>query len=769
MILRAAPTRSKLSQAFVTTSFFVVVSGLVLLLAQRVVDPLFSVGIVAIGASMFAAAILLYGLVWVRTTRQKFQDEAIEAFCCGDKTVVMLEHSIGEQVDGNDLFKLLSMETGASTVSGALQNIFDNAAEFEQELRAQFRKHGRGELRQADRDGVMWEVAVLGAEEGPIFWSARPVDQEPLPASSTLLGDSTLAVTIRPDGTIVRTNAAGEIYGLRPKGQLSECLVGTFQHGAVCQFEGNSQKFRGYFANQSEDFVELVFFPVADDELSEATPDQFIHALPVALARICASGQILHINASAKKLIGDKAVVGTNLNEHLEGLGRSIDERMRDIMQGRFHSRTEVARGHVNGHEIFLQVTFDRVNLDGEPSILAIMNDATELKTLEAQFVQSQKMQAVGQLAGGVAHDFNNLLTAINGHCDLILMRHEPSNPDYGDLIQIRHNANRAASLVSQLLAFSRKQTLLPKVIDLYDTLSDLNHLLNRLLGEKVNLRMEHGDDLPQVRVDERQLEQVIMNLVVNARDAMPNGGEVVIKTKRTVFETDCTMDRVVVPFGTYVQIDVTDTGVGIPPDKISKIFEPFFTTKGVGEGTGLGLSTAYGIIKQTGGFIFAKSEVGSGTTFTLYLPTHGGAALEAHSDIPEKVEPTDLTGRGNVLLVEDEIPVRSFAARALNIRGYSVVEAGSAEEALEILEDENKHFDVFVSDVIMPGMDGPTWVRMAQEKRPGVKVVFVSGYAEDAFGDGKISVPNATFLQKPFSLNDLTHTVKEQLEAPLV
>jgi len=219
-------------------------------------------------------------------------------------------------------------------------------------------------------------------------------------------------------------------------------------------------------------------------------------------------------------------------------------------------------------------------------------------------------------------------------------MRHETSDTDYGDLIQIRHNANRAASLVGQLLAFSRKQTLLPKVIDLYDTLSDLNHLLNRLLGEKVTLRIEHDDDLPSVRVDERQLEQVIMNLVVNARDAMPNGGEVLIQTKTAVFEQDQKMDRVVIPFGTYVQIDVTDTGVGIPEDKIRKIFEPFFTTKGVGEGTGLGLSTAYGIIKQTGGFIFANSEVGSGTTFTLYLPTHAEVAALAVSDEPSHLGP---------------------------------------------------------------------------------------------------------------------------------
>ncbi len=508
---------------------------------------------------------------------------------------------------------------------------------------------------------------------------------------------------------------------------------------------------------------------VADTDLAGASTDQFLDALPVALARVSADGELLYVNGSAQNLLGEEAQIGANLNALLEGLGRSMDERIKDMMQGRSHMRTEVARCGLNGGEVFLQVTLDRVQLDGEFSILAVMNDATEFKTLEAQFVQSQKMQAVGQLAGGVAHDFNNLLTAINGHCDLILMRHETSDTDYGDLIQIRHNANRAASLVGQLLAFSRKQTLLPKVIDLYDTLSDLNHLLNRLLGEKVTLRIEHDDNLPNVRVDERQLEQVIMNLVVNARDAMPNGGEVVIRTKTANFEQDQKMDRVVIPFGTYVQIDVTDTGVGIPEDKISKIFEPFFTTKGVGEGTGLGLSTAYGIIKQTGGFIFANSEVGSGTTFTLYLPSHAEAPDLVGADEQKNEQPTDLTGRGIVLLVEDEVPVRSFAARALNIRGYTVIEAGSAEEALEILEDDDLEVDVFVSDVIMPGMDGPTWVKMAQQKRADVRVVFVSGYAEDVFEGGQISVPNATFLPKPFSLNELTHTVKEQMEKEAV
>ena len=424
-----------------------------------------------------------------------------------------------------------------------------------------------------------------------------------------------------------------------------------------------------------------------------------------------------------------------------------------------------MARGTLAGQEIFLQVAFTRAVLDGTPSILAVFSDATELKTLEAQFVQSQKMQAVGQLAGGVAHDFNNLLTAINGHCDLLLMRHDVADVEHGDLMQIRQNANRAAALVRQLLAFSRKQTLRPTVINLQDTLSELTHLLNRLLTDKVTLRIEHAPDLAPVRVDERQLEQVIMNLVVNARDAMPRGGEVRIATRNVHLGRDLHRDRAVILRGDYVVIEVANSGHGIPEAQLNKIFEPFFTTKQVGEGTGLGLSTAYGIIKQTGGFIFADSPAGQGAIFTIYLPAYDKVEAAPAAE-PEVRRPRDLTGRGLVLLVEDEDPVRSFAARALRLRGYTVVEAASGEEALDILKDGDLHIDIMLSDVIMPGLDGPAWVREARKARPDAKVIFMSGYAEDAFFGGDSGIPEAAFLPKPFTLNELTQRVKDQLEA---
>jgi len=275
----------------------------------------------------------------------------------------------------------------------------------------------------------------------------------------------------------------------------------------------------------------------------------------------------------------------------------------------------------------------------------------TELKTLEAQFVQSQKMQAIGQLAGGVAHDFNNLLTAISGHCDLLLLKHDEGHQNYADLIQIHQNANRAASLVGQLLAFSRKQNLQLESIDLRATLADLTHLLNRLVGEKVTLTLEHQDELAPIRADRRQLEQVLMNLVVNARDAMQGSGEIRVVTNNMTLVSAMRKDRVVVPPGDYVVVNVVDEGTGIPPERLSKIFEPFYTTKRTGEGTGLGLSTVYGIVKQTGGYVFVESKLGEGSTFSLVFPRQDATA-EQVPPLPPSPEPPKLGGRGDGVLL---------------------------------------------------------------------------------------------------------------------
>ncbi len=508
---------------------------------------------------------------------------------------------------------------------------------------------------------------------------------------------------------------------------------------------------------------EMVLLPLK--QLKDDQDSATFAELPIPVMRLSPDGDILEANRLARQLIGGTIPSNANIQQIMQGLGRPLRSWLRETAEKNTVPHSEFLRLTRKDKELFLQVTLTRTIRNGDVNLIAVLNDATELKSLEAQFVQSQKMQAVGQLAGGVAHDFNNLLTAISGHCDLLLLRHDQNDPNYADLIQINQNANRAAALVGQLLAFSRKQTLQPEVLDLRDTISDLVHLLNRLVGEKITLTLSHDPVLRPVRADKRQLEQVLMNLVVNARDAMPQGGEIRIESDVVRLEQPMQRDRATLPVGEYVTVKVTDEGIGIPPGKLQKVFEPFYTTKRTGEGTGLGLSTAYGIVKQTGGFIFVDSIEGKGSVFTLFLP----ACVEKLNlpEAPQSTQPSPgmVQGEGVVLLVEDEAPVRAFASRALRLRGYTVLEADSGEEALRLLDDKDLSVDVFVTDVVMPGMDGPSWVRKALDDRPHVRVVFMSGYTEGAFGDTGPDVLNSVFLPKPFSLNQLTETVYQQLQ----
>ena len=508
---------------------------------------------------------------------------------------------------------------------------------------------------------------------------------------------------------------------------------------------------------------EVVFVPKSGPDLF-MPDDMGFESLPVPLLKVTPQGIIAQANLCARDLLHADIDAENCLADLMEGLGRSIPDWLAEAATGKGPGRSEFLRLTRPEQEIFVQVTLTRIVEDGKVLLVAVLNDATELKSLEAQFVQSQKMQAIGQLAGGVAHDFNNLLTAISGHCDLLLLRHDPGDPDYGDLVQIHQNANRAAALVGQLLAFSRKQTLRPQRLELRDILSDLTHLLNRLVGEKTVLDLRQNPKLPAIRADKRQLEQVIMNLVVNARDAMPDGGTILIETDQRVLDAPLNQGRARVPPGAYVVVRVQDDGVGIAADKLQKVFEPFYTTKRTGEGTGLGLSTVYGIVKQTGGFVFVDSTLGSGSVFTLMFPVCDDPVVETPvTPEPARTAPPRF-GDGVVLLVEDEAPVRAFASRALAHRGFRVIEACTAEDALELLKDANLKVDVFVTDVVMPGLDGPSWVRKARQTRPDVPVVFMSGYAEDVFKSQGARIEASAFLAKPFSLTELTAMVNQQL-----
>lgn len=391
--------------------------------------------------------------------------------------------------------------------------------------------------------------------------------------------------------------------------------------------------------------------------------------------------------------------------------------------------------------------------------------DLTEQKNLEKQFTQSQKMQAVGQLAGGIAHDFNNLLTAMIGFCDLLLLRHKPGDPSFADIMQIKQNANRAANLVRQLLAFSRQQTMQPRVLDLTDVLTELSHLLRRLIGSNIDLRISHGSELGLIKADQGQMEQVLINLAVNARDAMPQGGKLLIRTDNYSTRTGTKLStEETLPAGDWVRIAIEDTGTGIAPDALPHIFEPFFSTKDVGAGTGLGLATVHGIIHQTGGYIAVNTTLAKGTVFTLYLPRHTQAAGEKHAAaVEEKQVIHDLTGSAKILLVEDEDAVRIFSARALGNKGYQVVDAPSAAIALKLLEEKKIDPEVLITDVMMPEMDGTALAKIVREKYPRVKIIFISGYAEDRFKQHLGT--HVYFLPKPFTLKQLATKVKEVIE----
>ncbi|MFG1249068.1 hybrid sensor histidine kinase/response regulator [Xanthobacter flavus] len=495
---------------------------------------------------------------------------------------------------------------------------------------------------------------------------------------------------------------------------------------------------------------------------TEVLGDLFFRRAPLAMALVDRSGGVRAANAAFERLFGRDAA------------GRPLTALVSDP------SGTEALLAAAAGAseppapcDVTLaggsarSVRFYAAPLDPSGDIALCAIDMTEQRALEVQFAQSQKLQAVGHLAGGVAHDFNNVLTAIIGYCDLLLAKHRPSDPSFPDIMQIKQNANRAAGLVRQLLAFSRRQTMRPQVIELGDVISDAAALLRRLIGERITLDVEHARDLWPVKVDVNQFEQVIVNLAVNARDAMPDGGTLTIRTGN-VPAAGCAAYGQGLPEGDYVMVEVVDTGTGIPPDIMDKIFEPFFSTKEVGKGTGLGLSTVYGIVQQTGGTILADSEMGRGTTFRVFLPRHVAGTEEEEAPKPAEPEPKagDTTGQGRrVLLVEDEDAVRAFASRALANRGYEVLAAASGVEALELIEREGK-VDLVISDVVMPEMDGPTLLRELRSREPGLKVIFISGYAEEAFARNLPPSEHFSFLPKPFSLKQLVAAVSETLRA---
>jgi two-component system, cell cycle sensor histidine kinase and response regulator CckA len=500
---------------------------------------------------------------------------------------------------------------------------------------------------------------------------------------------------------------------------------------------------------------------------------RFFDHTPMAIATVDKAGSIVRANARFAKLAQTLAVEASSG----KSIRAMISERDGSELTSAIAKAAE-GQGDIKPVEVTLAGPKERsaeffvTGVDGEErdaeAAIVYMLETTDRRALVSQVNQAQKMEMVGQLAGGMAHDFNNVLSAIMMANDFLLSAHKPTDPSFQDIMQIKQNATRAASLVRQLLAFSRRQTLRPQVLDPGDALSDLTMLLRRLIGEKVKLETVHSRDLWPVKVDVSQFEQVIVNLAVNARDAMPDGGTLTVRTANITAQESERLSYKGMPAADYVLIEVADSGTGIPADIVDKIFEPFFSTKEVGKGTGLGLSTVYGIIKQTGGFIYVDSEQGKGTSFRIFLPRHAevdtavvnGSAHDATKD----QRPADLTGQGTILLVEDEDGLRSLNARGLRSRGYTVVEAANGVEAIEVLDAQDGKIDLVVSDVVMPEMDGPTLLKEMRGRNPTLKVIFVSGYAEDAFEKSLPANEQFAFLPKPFTLSQLVAQVKETI-----
>jgi len=660
-------------------------------------------------------------------------------------------------------------------------------------------RDGRGYAEGLKRGVAEYSAKVVRAGQGDeyLLWQMIPQIQADLldemvslvsgGGGRALSEVGILASVIGGEG---RIRASNQAFALRATGRVDANIAGR----NFINFLRSDDKGTIFFEREGQHGTPVRLFHVPLDREKEKGPalillidddggmvergkaleqvESMLSLLPLGLALTDRDGRFLFLNEAFAKTAGigekeqplypgdlmirdDKSAVSDAVRRYASGppLAGDLAVRLR------------------NGGEEPVALGIAGVRGLGEAAVLLSIRDNSEESKLKSQVAQATKMQAVGQLAGGVAHDFNNILTAIIGHCDLMLLRHAPGDSDYDDIQQVKNNSNRAAGLTRQLLAFSRQQTLRPQVLQLPDVVADVSNLLKRLLDETIELEVRHGRNLGLVRADPGQLEQVIINLGVNARDAMPKGGKISISTQAVVASDVRALKSDILPVGDYTALIFADSGNGIPPHVIGKIFEPFFTTKAVGKGTGLGLSTVYGIIKQSGGYIFADSKPGEGTTFSIYFPVHKPTREDLDratlNSLPVKATAKkELWGSAHILLVEDEDMVRAVAERALTRQGYTVVPASEGEEALGLLAvqaDKEQQFDLIVSDVVMPNMDGPTMAKHVRKNYPDLPILFMSGYAEEQLRKS-IDLDKVNFLPKPFSVAQIAEAVGETL-----
>jgi PAS domain S-box-containing protein len=504
---------------------------------------------------------------------------------------------------------------------------------------------------------------------------------------------------------------------------------------------------------------------------SEATTRAIVESAIDCIISIDNEGRITEFNPAAVRTFGyaREAVMGQDLAEKIIPASFRDSHRQGLLRYGAtgegrvLGKRIEITAMRADGTVFPVELAVNAVSQEGPTRFTASLRDLTERKLLEDQLRQAQKMEAVGQLAGGVAHDFNNLLTIIIGYSDVLLTDETVAAPQRADMLrQIHKAAEKAALLTRQLLAFSRKQILEPRILNLNDVVSDMEKMLRRLIGEDITVRTSLSADLSQISADAGQIEQVIMNLAVNARDAMPSGGELCIETQNTELDSSYADSHVEVKPGRYVMLAISDSGCGMDEATRARIFEPFFTTKEQGKGTGLGLATVYGIIKQSGAFIWVYSEPGQGTTFKIYFPMVEQSGERRHRG-SDRHQP--LRGNETILLVEDDAGVRALSRNILEMFGYTVLEAADPAEAVRICESYSGHIDALLTDVVMPHMNGRRLSELLQPQRPEMKVLFMSGYTDDAVVRQGVLQAGVNFVQKPFTPVALAGKVREVLD----
>ena len=657
-------------------------------------------------------------------------------------------------------------------------------------------RDGHAHLADLRVEGGMLSVTIerTGEEADMLVWRFAVADrQDAADTIDAAIGDGggdrlgaagIMAATIEADGRVrianrvLRMRATGSADGTIEGQDFARFLI-TDSRGLVRfereGLEGTPLRVLQVPFGEGEDDPSLVVLLDEEDDApaigasASAHVRSLVSLMPFGMALVDRDGRFLQMNdgfvrAAAVDCAAPPLYPGDLVVREDKA---AVADAIRRFASGATHS-TDMAVRLKDHPDEPVALTIAGARGLGDAAVLLSLKDNSEESRLKREVAQATKMQAVGQLAGGVAHDFNNILTAIIGHCDLMMMRHSPGDSDYDDIQQIRTNSNRAAGLTRQLLAFSRQQTLRPQILQLPDVVSEVSNLLKRLMGETVRLDVQHGRDLGPVRADPGQLEQVVVNLAVNARDAMlaaPQKGAINVLsiTTRTVSAAEVRqMASDILPVADYTALVVADTGTGIPPDILPKIFEPFFTTKEVGKGTGLGLSTVYGIVKQSGGYIFAETPPGKGAVFTIYLPVHAAGAVVRAQPARPTGRPAEIWGTGTILLVEDEDMVRAVAERALTRQGYSVLTAENGEAALEVIEASGRP-DLLISDVVMPTMDGPTMVRIVRERYPDLPILFMSGYAEEQLRKS-IDLDNVSFLPKPFSVQQLAEAARDVL-----